>query len=168
VTAAFVSIDDLVRIDEVADAEFYVGDLFRGRFGGDPPDYPKHFVAWYRAARNSFVALGYLHCTVEDDLCLCGGVVEDERAIGRMPAPQQHALRASGGLAARLLRDACASLPSMPAFWACVGEPRLRETFLAAQFEALDHPYLMVRWNAMPSTSARNALVERVVALGPF
>src|SRR4029453_5402384 len=105
-------------VEEVAGGEFCVGDLFRRQFAGDPPDYPKHFVAWLRAARSSFVAVGYLHNTVDGDLCLCGGLVGDERAVGRMPAPQQHALRAGGGIEAHLLRGACTQLSSMPAFWA--------------------------------------------------
>jgi hypothetical protein len=31
------SSDDLLRVEEVADAKSYVGELFRRRFGGEPP-----------------------------------------------------------------------------------------------------------------------------------
>jgi hypothetical protein len=168
VTTAADPIDQLVRVDEVAEAEFYAGDLFRRQFGGDPPDYPKHYVAWYRAGRNAYVVLGFLHCMVDGDLCLCGGLVEDERAIGRLPAPHQHALRASGGVAARLFDGAFARLASMPAFWAYVGDPGLRAIFRAARFEALDVAHLMVRWNTPLTQPAKDELIRRVAARGAF
>src|SRR5437867_4376493 len=43
---AAATMDDIVRIEEVSHAEFFIGDLFRRKFGGDPPDYPKCFVAF--------------------------------------------------------------------------------------------------------------------------
>lgn len=162
------AIDGLIRVEEVADPGFYVGDLFRRQFGGEPPDYPRHFVAWYRAAHNAFAVVGYLHCMVDGDLALCGGLIEDERASGRMPAPHQHALRASGGVTAHLFRGAFARLSAMPAFFGYVGEPRVRELFGAAGFAALPSPYLMVRWNAVLDDGARSDLVRRVTARGAF
>ncbi len=32
------SIDDIIRVEEISDAEFFIGDLFRRRFHGDPPN----------------------------------------------------------------------------------------------------------------------------------
>lgn len=161
-------LDDLLRVEEVANAEFYVGDLFRRQFGGPPPDYPRHFVAWYRAAVNAYVVVGFLHCSVVDDLCLMGGLVEDERAVGRMPVPHQVDLRTTGGVAARLFRGAFERLATMPAYWAHVGDQRIRSLFVAAGFEAVAAPFLMVRWNASMAPQERDAMVARVAALGAF
>ncbi|MCC6193785.1 MAG: hypothetical protein IT518_04885 [Burkholderiales bacterium] len=162
------TLDDLVRVEEVATAEYYVGDLFRRQFGSAPPDYPRHFVAWYRAAVNAYVAIGFLHCTVIDDLCLFGGLVEDERAIGRMPVAHQMALRGAGGVAARLFSGVFAHLSGKPAFWAHVGDERIRSLFVAAGFEATAAPFVLVRWNASLAAQARDAMVARVAALGAF
>ena len=119
------------------------------QFGGEPPDYPRHLVALYKAARNAFVTLGYLHCSVVDDLCLCGGLVEDERAIGRMPGPHQAALRASGGVAARLFRGAFARSRG-PA--RVLGQRRRcahsRDHSSPRVSIPLAAPHLLVRWNA--------------------
>jgi hypothetical protein len=165
---ASATLDDLIRVEQVSEATFYVGDLFRRQFGSEPPNYPRHFVALYKAARNAFVTIGFLHCSVVGDLCLCGGLVEDERAIGRMPGPHQAALRASGGVAAWLFRGAFARLADLPAFWAYVGDARIRDIFVAAGFVPLAAPHLLVRWNAALPADAREALIARVVAMGPF
>lgn len=162
------AIDDVLRVEEVPHAAFYVGDLFRRHFGGAVPDFPRHFVALYRSAVNAFVTLGYVHCTVDGDLCLCGGLVEDRRAIGRMPAPHQHALRAGASVTRRLLSAMIGALPDKPAFWAYVGEGSVRDTFVSAGFETLPVPNLLVRWSASVPASAKPSLVARVVALGPF
>src|ERR1700732_4545731 len=48
--------EDIFRVEEVTEAEFYIGDLFRRRFGADPPNYPRHFVAFYRSSLNNYQA----------------------------------------------------------------------------------------------------------------
>jgi hypothetical protein len=162
------SMDDIIRVEEVARADFYVDDLFRRQFGGAAPDYPRHFVAWHRAGRNVYTVLGYVHCSVIDELCLTGGLVEDERAIARMAAPAQVALRKRGGILALLLRHAIAVFADRPALWAYVGEPRMRSVLMAEGFEALAPPHLLVRWSRALPAQDRSRLCERVAALGPF
>jgi hypothetical protein len=167
--ATALAVDDLLHIEEVSTSEYYVGDLFRRQFGGEPPDYPRHFIAWYRAATNAYVVIGYLHCTIIDELYLVGGLVEDERAIGRMPAPHEVALRTTGGVAARLFRGLFERMRNASAYWAYVGDERIRSLFMAAGFETAGPPFMLVRWNdESMSASHRDAMVARVVALGPF
>jgi hypothetical protein len=162
-------VDELLHLEEVSTSEYYVGDLFRRQFGGDPPDYPRHFVAWYRAATNAYVVIGYVHCTIVDELCLVGGLVEDERAIARIPAPHQVALRTTGGVAARLFRGLFERLRNAPACWAYVGDERIRSLFSAAGFAPAGPPFILVRWNdESMAASDRDAMVARVTALGPF
>lgn len=162
------ALDDLIRVEEVKDCAFYAGDIFRRAFGGEPPDFPFHLVALYQAARNCFVIVGYLHCSVFDDLCLCGGLALDDRAVCRMPAAHQAALRSSGGVTRRLLDAAAANFAHLPALWAMVGDEPVREIFRAAKFEAAPPPYLMVRWNGDVGDAARERLLRRVVEFGPF
>jgi hypothetical protein len=160
--------DDLIRVEAVDDCAFYVRDVFEQHFGGDPPDFPWHFVALYKASRNCFVAVGYLHCSQVGDLCLCGGLVHDERAMRRMPAPHQAALRGPGGVDARLLDKASRHFAHMPALWATVGDDAMRETFRRARFEDAPAPHLMVRWHADVGQARRDDLLARVIDIGPF
>src|ERR1700732_3815361 len=48
--------NDILRVEEVTDAEFYIGDLFRRRFAQDPPHYLRHFVAFYRPSLKTYQA----------------------------------------------------------------------------------------------------------------
>src|SRR6266576_610292 len=66
------SIDDIIRVEEVSDAEFFIGDLFRRRFHGDPPNYPRHFVAFYQSVRSRLAAVGFVHYLKHEDSYLCG------------------------------------------------------------------------------------------------
>src|ERR1051326_7433528 len=68
------TIDDILRIEEVSDAEFFIGDLFRRRFHCDPPNYPRSFVAFYQAVRGRLEPVGFVHYLVHDDSYLCGEI----------------------------------------------------------------------------------------------
>jgi hypothetical protein len=166
--STFEAIDTLIRVVEVDTAEFYVGDLFRRHFGGDPPDYPRHFVALYKASRSAFVALGYLHYTTFDDIALAGGLLVDERARVRMPAAHQALLRDAGGIAATLFRLTFPRFAALPALWAHIGDREVRETFGCAGFAAADDPHIMVRWNRDVDAVERAARIAHIRSLGAF
>src|SRR5947209_11071911 len=104
------SIDDLIRVEEIDNAEYFIGDLFRRRFHHDPPDYPKHYVAFYRATPARFVAVGYVHHSTWEDVYLCGGMVIDDRAYRRIPVAHRKIIRDAGGIAEKMLRDTFARL----------------------------------------------------------
>jgi len=162
------SLDPLIRVEEVGDAAFFVGDLFRRGFGGDPPDYPRHFVALYKASPTVFVALGYLHYTTFDDVALAGGLVVDERARVRMPAAHQLLLRDAGGVAAILFRLTFPRFAALPALWAYVGDREVRRTFEHAGFAAVHDSHVMVRWNRDVDSGERTARIAHIRSLGPF
>src|SRR4051794_21676328 len=146
--AEFAStIDALVRVEEVTDAEYFIGDLFRRRFHHDPPDYPKHYVAFYRAAANRFVAVGYIHHSMYEDIYLCGGMVIDDRAYRRIPAEHRRIIRDAGGIAEKMLRDTFAMLAHAPAIWGYVGDRQALEVDLRAGFMQTEHAHLIVKWN---------------------
>lgn len=160
--------DGLVRVVEVDDCAFYAGDLFRRAFGTGPPDFPHHFVALYRAAAGTFSTVGYLHCSVVDELCLCGGLAEDARAVRRMPPDHQLALRNGGNIASLLVGAACARFGDLPALWAMARDAHLRAPFLAAGFAPVATEEHLVRWQRALAPADRDELVRRVTALGPF
>lgn len=161
-------IDDIVRVEEVGSAEFYAGDLFRRRFGGDPPDYPKHYVAFYRAGRTQYLPVGYIHYTAFEDTFLCGGMVIDDRLYRRMPAPHRKLIKEAGGIAEKMLRDTFARLAHAPAIWGHVGNKQAEEVDRRVGFVHTHDPHVMVVWNRDLSDEDKSARLARVLALGPF
>ncbi len=165
---AAASIDDIIRIEEVSDAEFFIGDLFRRRFHGDPPNYPRHFVAFYQPVRSQLEAVGFVHYLAHEDSYLCGGLVIDERRYRQMPAEHRKAIKAAGGIAEKLLRVTFARLANAPAIWGYVGDALAEKVDLRAGFRHTEHEHIMVFWNKELSPEEKEQRLARVVALGPF
>lgn len=162
------AIGDILRVEEVTDAEFFAGDLFRRRFRNDPPDFPKHFVAFYRASRASYLPVGYIHYTVFEDTYLCGGMVIDDRLYRRIPAPHRKLIKDAGGIAEKMLRDTFAMLAHAPAIWGYVGNKQAEEVDTRVGFRRTSHRYVMVVWNRDLPEDEKQARLARVIALGPF
>ncbi len=162
------AVQDILRVEETTDAEFYAGDLFRRRFGSDPPDYPKHYVALYRQGRSGYLSVGYIHYTAFEDSYLCGGMVIDDRLYRRIPAPHRRLIRDAGGIAEIMLRETFARLAHSPAIWGHVGDKQAEEVNLRVGFVHTHHPHVMVVWNADLAAEERGTRLERVIALGPF
>jgi hypothetical protein len=165
---AAASIDDIIRVEEVSDAEFFVGDLFRRRFHGDPPNYPRHFVAFYQPVRSQLEAVGFVHYLAHEDSYLCGGLVIDERRYRQMPAEHRKVIKAAGGIAEKLLRVTFARLANAPAIWGYVGDALAEKVDLRAGFRHTEHQHIMVFWNKELSPEEKEQRLARVVALGPF
>jgi hypothetical protein len=162
------SIDSIIRIEEVLDAEFFVGDLFRRRFHGDPPNYPRSFVAFYQPVRSRLEAVGFVHYLAFEDSYLCGGLVIDERRYRQMPAEHRKAIKAAGGIAEKMLRVTFARLADAPAIWGYVGDALAEKVDLRAGFRHTTHQHVMVFWNKDLSAEEKEQRLARVVALGPF
>jgi hypothetical protein len=163
-----VSIDDIIRVEEVADAEFFVGDLFRRRFHCDPPNYPRHFVAFYRASRETYQAAGYVHYSPYEDCFLCGGLVIDERLYRKIPPEHRKLIRDAGGIAEAMLRSTFARLRDAPAIWGYVGNKQAEAVDLRAGFIHTHHQHVMVVWNRELSDQEKKERIERIIAVGPF
>lgn len=162
------SIDEIVRIEEVVNAEFFVSDLFCRRFRSDPPNYPRHYVAFYRPGRTQFVPVGYIHYTSFEDSYLCGGMVIDDRLYRRIYGPHRLLIRRAGGIAEKMLQDTFLRLRDAPAIWAYVGDKQSDKVCMRAGFRHTHHPHVMVVWNKPFSEAERQTRLERVIAIGPF
>jgi len=165
---AAASIDDIIRVEEVSDAEFFIGDLFRRRFHSDPPNYPRSFVAFYQSVRSQLEAVGFVHYLAHEDSYLCGGLVIDERRYRQMPADHRKAIKAAGGIAEKLLRVTFARLANAPAIWGYVGDALAEKVDLRAGFRHTEHQHIMVFWNKDLSPEEKEQRLARVVAIGPF
>jgi hypothetical protein len=162
------SIDDIIRVEEVSDAEFFIGDLFRRRFHCDPPNYPRNFVAFYRPVPSRLEAVGYVHYLVHDDSYLCGGLVIDERRYRQMPSEHRNVIKHAGGISEKLLRVTFARLADAPAIWGYVGDPLAEKVDLRAGFRHTSHQHIMVYWNKDLPAEEKEQRLAKVVALGPF
>lgn len=165
---AATTIDDIIRIEEVIDAEFFIGDLFRRKFGGDPPDYPKSFVAFYRPELGRMQAVGFVHYLKFEDSYMCGGLTIDDRLYRRMPPDHRRLVRDAGGIAEKLLRDTFVRLTDAPAIWGYVGDAQAEKVDLRVGFRHTGHDKIMVVWNHELSEAEKGARLDRVVAFGPF
>ena len=162
------SIDDIIRVEEVSDAEFFIGDLFRRRFHGDPPNYPRSFVAFYQPVRSRLEAVGFVHYLMFEDSYLCGGLVIDERRYRQMPSEHRKAIKNAGGIAEKMLRITFARLVNAPAIWGYVGDTLSEKVNLRVGFRHTAHKYIIVCWNKELSPEEKEQRLARVAALGPF
>jgi hypothetical protein len=162
------SSQDILCVGEVTDAEFFVGELFRRKFRSAPPDFPRHFVSFYRAAATNIQAIGYVHYSEFEDSYLCGGLAIDDRLYRRMPAPHRQAIRSSGGIAEHLMKITFARLSHSVAIWGYVGDVRSERVVKRAGLRRTEHPYVMVCWMRNLPDSEKAARLSHVVSLGPF
>ncbi|HVF65696.1 MAG TPA: hypothetical protein VNE58_17050 [Casimicrobiaceae bacterium] len=162
------AIGDVMRVEEVTSAEFYAGDLFRRRFRTDPPDFPRHYVAFYRDGRTRYVPVGYVHYSAFEDMFLCGGMVIDDRLYRRIVAPHRKLIKDAGGIAETMLRETFARLSHAPAIWGYVGDKQARDVDLRAGFHPTHHQHVMVVWNRELSEADKAGRLARVIAVGPF
>jgi hypothetical protein len=162
------AIDDIIRVEEVSDAEFFIGDLFRRRFHCNPPNYPRGFVAFYQPVRGRLEAVGFVHYLAHEDTYLCGGLVIDDRRYRQMPAEHRSVIKAAGGIAEKLLRVTFARLKDAPAIWGYVGDALAEKVDLRAGFRHTNHPHVMVFWNKELSEDEKERRLAEVIAIGPF
>lgn len=155
---------DIVEVD---DAEAAAGELFRRSFRGDPPDFPRHYVA--RAALDgSWPTIGYVHMTPTERIYLCGGMCIDERVYRRLPAERRATLKAIGGIAEHMLRYVFADCSDGLAIFGYVGDRRAERVDLRAGFRHTGHKHLIVYWPRPLPESGQRALIEQAAAIGPF
>lgn len=163
-----LSAHDILCVQEVANAAFFVGELFRRKFQAPPPDFPIHFVSFYRATPSDIQVIGYVHYTEFEDSYLCGGLVIDDRLYRRMPGSHRAAIRRGGGIAEHLMSVTFARLGHAAAIWGYVGDTRAERVDYRVGLRRTEHPYIMVCWMRDLSEADKRARMARVVALGPF
>ena len=166
--ATDVSAQDLLGVQEVTAPDFFVGELFRRKFHVPPPDFPIHYVSFYRPAPSDIRVIGYVHYSEFEDSYLCGGLVIDDRLYRRMPVSHRQAIRKCGGIAEHLLKITFARLAHAAAIWGYVGDARAERVDERVGFRRTDHPYVMVCWMREFSDADKRDRLSRVIALGAF
>ena len=164
-----IKLDDWLTISEVDDGPAFAEPIFQRKYAQSAPDFPHHVVAFLRREDGAFVAASYLHFTQHEEVMLVGGGATDGRAFGQVPADVATAIRDSGGLLLRTLRfgfrkyaDRC------DAFFGHCGDPRAFEVDMQAGFQPTRVEHLLAYWHCLLDEGRREALINKVAALGPF
>jgi hypothetical protein len=164
-------ISDVLCVTEIANAEFFVGDLFRRRFNTPSfPDMPRHFVAFYKIDENTMMPVGYVHQTPWENCYLCGGLVIDDRRYRLIPAAHRRIIREAGGVAEYLQRESFAAVTddSALAIWGIVGDKLAEQVDLRVGFVHTDAPPLMVVWLKPLPEEEKAVWIQKAAALGMF
>jgi hypothetical protein len=160
---------DFLRISSVDDPEFFVGDLFRRKFGVSPPAEGHHFVAFARDPEGSLLALGYTHFYPFGDIMLGGGACTDDRLLRRLGAEQRAAIAETGGLYFNVLRYALYHLRGRcEAYFGYCGDARAEAVDLRAGFVKTQHKHLLVYFHKPLHEVMQRALIAKAAAIGPF
>lgn len=163
-------ISDILCVTEIANAEFFVGRLFRRRFNTPSfPNTPRHFVAFYKIDEKIMMPIGYVHQTPWENCYLCGGLVLDDHLYRKIPATHRRIIREAGGIAEYLQRESFAAIgKDALAIWGFVGDKLAEQVDLRVGFVHTDIPYLMVVWLKALTEEEKTAWVRKASALGPF
>jgi hypothetical protein len=158
-----------LSITEVDDGPFFVAELFRRKFGGDPPREGRHLVAFHRGAAAEFQVAGYAHFRPFGDLILVGGVCTDGAAFARMTPVERDAIGAAGGVYLQILKYGFAAFASQcEAFFGYCGDARAEVVNLQAGFRKTEHPYLLAHFHKPQHEVMQRALIAKAAAIGPF
>ena len=161
---------EFLRIIEVDDASLFITALFQRKFHSLPPDFQRHFVAFYKSEpeSSSVIPVGYVHQTPYLDCHLCGGLVIDERIYRTMSANHRKIIRDAGGIAELLLRYSFSKLGDTKAIWGYVGDAKAEKVDLRVGFIHSRVKPIMVCWKQALSQEEKDQLLKQIVSIGPF
>jgi hypothetical protein len=163
------ALDGRFAVCEVSDGRFFAGHIFQRKLGGELPDHGRHLVAFYRHDETRFTPLGYLNILEHDGQALVGGGSVDGRAFRGMPADDAERIRDAGGVLYALLRHAFERLADdYEAFFGYCGDARAEQVDLQAGFRHTHHEHLLAYFHRATPAPRREALIDRIHALGPF
>lgn len=156
-------------IREAPDGAARADALFRRRFGGAPPDFPHHVIAFHRGADGAEVPVCYIHFTAAGRILLGGGACVDARAMRAMAPATRAEIRRRGGLYRMTLEWAVRHFaPACDAIFGYCGDALAERVDLAAGFRRTPHRHLLVRWTRAPAPDEQARLIAQAHAVGPF
>jgi hypothetical protein len=153
---------------EVADAGALAGALFRNAFHSEIPGYPRHFVLLRRAPGAAPVTVGYVHYSREGPAWLAGGLIVAAMEFRRLDKPTADLVRSEGGMAEWIMRATCNYLGDAEAIFAYMGDAKSITVNTRVGFAFSGRKHLYVLWKDCPDPDRRNAVIERIAAIGPF
>lgn len=161
-------IADILQIVESRECGRFMGETFQRKFGGAPPDIPRHFIAFYSIDGVSWQPIGYVHFWQRESAFMCGGLVIEDRAFRRMPKPHRALIKATGGVAELMLGTAIAMLPDNDVVWGYVGDTRAERVDMRVGFEHTHIEKIIAYWNKSYTAEEKIQLAEEIAQVGPF
>jgi hypothetical protein len=158
-----------ILVTEVDTGSFFIGDLFRRKFGVPPPDFGHHIVAFYRDHERIFWPASYLHLWTQNTIGLVGGGCTDGRILQNMAPEHLLMLNQAGGLLRQTLGYCFGKFEcQLEAFFGHCGNDRAKEVDVRAGFMETRIPYLLVRYNKPLSPKRQETLLRQAVTIGAF
>ena len=158
----------LFEVVEVRDPQPYVGDLFRRTFGGDLPDFPRHFVCLMHEGAGRIRACGYVHFSPFESLWLTGGLVVDKSVYTDVAKEDLAPLGTRGSIGAFTMREGIRQLDEKSPIFAYIGDARSVEVNVGIGYAATHLPNLYAFWKKRYGAEVERAICERVNRLVPF
>lgn len=160
---------DFVCVTEVENGRFFATELFRRKFGHEPPEFGRHVLAFVRMDDTHLYAASYLHFWQKNSYGLIGGGCTDGAVLRRLSPERVAMVNGTGGLLRQTLLYAFERFaPGLEAFFGHCGDARAKEVDLAAGFLETHHQHLLVRWVGAPTPERRAELINEVLTMGAF
>jgi hypothetical protein len=161
--------DEFIIITEVDPGPAFAAPIFRRKYCDEPPDFPHHFVAFWKRGDGSFVPVSYLHFTDCDDLILIGGACTDGEKLRAMSEAERAAIDAAGGINLAVTRYAIERYAAArEVIFGLCGDARSFANLVQCGFERVKEPHLIARWSRPPSSQRRMELIRKAESLAPF
>lgn len=158
-----------ISVTEVERGAFFADTLFRRKFGGPPPDFGHHIVAFYRRDASTFLPASYLHLWTQRTIGLVGGGCTDGAVLRSMTDDQRARVAAAGGLLRQTLGYCFARFEAgLDAYFGHCGDARAKEVDLAAGFVETGVRHLLVRPNRLLTAERQRELLAQAQAIGAF
>jgi predicted N-acetyltransferase YhbS len=144
--------DNHIRIEKLADASFFITDLFQKSFDQAPPTFPLNYVAFYKLDPGMFRAIGYIHMTECSHYGLVGGLCVN--------IDHRHK-----GLGEALLRHVEKDVGEKKALFVYTNNPTIANR---CGYALTKEKHLMVKWAKRIPQEAQEQIIDEVIKVGPF
>ncbi|MBT8047928.1 MAG: hypothetical protein HKN57_01010 [Xanthomonadales bacterium] len=158
-----------ILITPVANAPFFIDDMFRKAYDHACPDFGQPLVCFYRKNWDHFVPLCFTLFWMHEDVMLNGGSVTNGTGFRHVPKPLSRAIQESEGLFFHILRygfeyfkDDC------EAFFATCGDDRAWEVSMKAGFQPTQYKHLIANFHKPMPDGRKEQMTDRIHELGPF
>lgn len=158
-----------VLITPVANAPFFVEDMFQKAYQHASPEFGHPLVCFYRNNWNHFVPLCFTLFWKHDEVMLNGGSVTNGTGFQFVPEHVSQSISESEGLFFHILRfgfdyfkDDC------EAFFATCGDKRAWEVSMKTGFQPTQYEHLIVNFHKPMSEARKQLLTDKIHQLGAF
>lgn len=159
-----------IHISEVDDGRAFAEHIFQRKYRQSAPDFPRHYVAFYRHREDHLVPVSYLHFTQHTpEILLVGGACTDGRVFGLMSEQQRALVTAAGGLFGQVHRYAFSTFPpGCEAIGGHCGDARSWSVLASLGYQRTAHPYVIAHWLKPLGDDRKQAILRELESIGPF